>query len=646
MPPKTATILLAASLAAALPGNGPAADLRPPALEPLPTGAIRPRGWLKEQLRIQAAGLTGHLDEFWPDIQRSGWIGGDAEGWERLPYWLDGAVPLAYQLGDTALRAKVERCMDYILTHQQEDGWLGPEQSATGQYKPRDPWPVFVAMKALTQYQEATGDPRVVPALERYLHTLAVQLEARPLFEWNRMRWQDGVLSVHWLHARTGEPWLLDLGSAMRRQGFDWMAHFARLPFTEKAGRWEHESHVVNNAMGVKAPGVWYRQSGEAADRQAASLALASLDRYHGQAAGHFSGDECFAGRMPSQGTETCAVVEYIFSAATLASILGEPVFAERLEALAYNALPAPFKPDMWARQYVHQANQPVAKISEERVYTTNGPDANVFGLETNYGCCTANMHQGWPKFTAHLWMALPGAGGLAAIAYAPCRVTATVKSVPVTVEVATEYPFGEEAALTVAVERPVRFPLQLRIPAWAGGATIAIGAEALAAPAPGTFHTVDRQWSGSTLVTLRLPMRVRLERRYNDAICVHRGPLVYSLRIGEEWRQVSGQTPHANWEVHPTTPWNYALLVDEAHPENSFEFAAQQRAGNPFDAAGAPVRLLARGRRLPAWALEKNAAAAPPPSPVTSTEPLETVTLIPYGAAKLRITEFPVLAE
>ncbi len=635
---------------AAAPGEAPAvtneakpAALQNVALEPLPLGSIRPTGWLERQLRIQADGLTGHLDVFWPDIRDSGWIGGSAEGWERAPYWLDGTVPLAYLLDDDALKAKVQRYIDYTLEHQKEDGWLGPEisSSPSGTYQPRDPWPVYVMLKVLTQYHEATGDPRVIPAMQRFLRRLDQEMDARPLFDWNKFRWQDLAVSICWLYDRAPDPELLKLAEKARAQGYDWLAHFQDLPFKERVPKWEFESHVVNNAMAVKTPGVWWRVSGDPAHRDLARGALDELDRYHGQVTGLFTGDECFAGRMPSQGTELCAVVEYMFSLETLTSILGDPVFADRLERIAFNALPATFKADMWAHQYDQQANQVLCRVSEHRVFGTNGPDANLFGLEPNYGCCTANMHQGWPKFAAHLWMKSPD-GGLAAVAYAPSVATVQIGDAAVRAELVTNYPFRETLEFRITADRPVRFPLRLRIPAWAAAAELAVEGEAQPTPEPRTFASIDRTWEGTTTVTLRLPAEVRVERRFNNALSILRGPLVYSLNVGTHWRYLRGQKPHADWEVYPTTQWNYALEVDEATAASAIKFETQPVAENPFDPEAPPVKATVPGRLLPEWVLERNAAAPPPPSPVKTEQPLETLTLIPYGCAKLRVTEFP----
>ena len=197
------------------------AGLRPRTFEALPLGQVRPAGWLRDQLAIQAKGMAGHLDEFWPDVARSRWIGGDAEGWERGPYWLDGTVPLAFLLDDERLKAKVQHWVEHIMAHQDETGWLGPVLDSRYSY-PYDAWPRFVVLKALAQYHEATGDDRVLTTMLRFLRKLDQVLDARPLRSWAYYRWADLVLSIHWLHDRTGEVWLLPLAAKLQEQGFDW----------------------------------------------------------------------------------------------------------------------------------------------------------------------------------------------------------------------------------------------------------------------------------------------------------------------------------------------------------------------------------------------------------------------------------------
>ncbi|MCC7448223.1 MAG: glycoside hydrolase family 127 protein [Anaerolineae bacterium] len=611
------------------------------AFDPLPLGSIRPAGWLRSQLRIQADGLSGHLDEFWPDVAKSGWIGGASEGWERGPYWLDGVVPLAYLLDDARLKAKVQRWMEYILTHQHEDGWLGPINDPKYGY-PYDPWPVFITLKAMTQYQEATGDPRVIPVMERFLRKLDTLLDEQPLQMWAKMRWPDLLVSVDWLYERTGDDWLLAFAEKIHAQGYDWRNHFTDFQYKEKHPQWTLEAHVVNNAMALKHSGLWYRHSHDAADKAAVIQEIAILDQYHGQATGVFTGDETLAGLNPSQGTELCAVVEYMYSLELLISALGDVALADRLERITFNALPATFKPDMWAHQYVQQANQVVCKVSPEHLYTNNGPDANLYGLEPNYGCCTANMHQGWPKFAAHLWMQTPD-DGLAAVAYAPCQVATQVNGVAVAIDVQTDYPFRDTVQIRVNPVRPSRFPIYLRIPQWTRGATFIIGDQSLEVQA-GTFAKVEQDWQPDTIIRLHLPTHTTIQRRYQQAVSIERGPLIYALEIGEDWKHLSGDLPHADWEVYPTTSWNYALKLDPANPDASLTFEPQPMGDSPFSPEGAPIRCKAQGSRVPSWAMAYNAAEPPPSSPVTTAEPLEALTLISYGCTNLRVTEFPVL--
>ena len=192
------------------------ARLKPLSFQPLPPGAISPEGWLRNQLRIQADGLSGHLDEFWPDIMNSQWFGGDAEGWERAPYWLDGFIPLAFLLNDPALKDRVHRYLDHILTHQHDDGWLGPKPDDPSRY---DVWAQMLALKVLTQYHDAAGDPRVPAAVDRALEKLDDHIRRMTLYNWGHTRWFETLIALYWRYENTGAPSLLDLAVKLHAQG-------------------------------------------------------------------------------------------------------------------------------------------------------------------------------------------------------------------------------------------------------------------------------------------------------------------------------------------------------------------------------------------------------------------------------------------
>ncbi len=634
------------------------APLQPNPYLELPLGAIHPRGWLKEQLLTMKNGMTGHLDSLYAPVvgPRNGWLGGDGDVWERGPYWLDGLLPLAYILDDDALKAKVRPWIEWSLSHQQPDGYFGPMPPAqpptpeTGlqKDKPQDWWPKMVMLKVLKQYYEATGDRRVITLMTRYFHYQLKELPAKPLDHWSwwgAQRGGDNLMVVYWLYNITGDSALLALGDLLHAQTFDWTGSFL--------GRNDlpdlFHFHGVNLAQGIKQPVIYYQQHPEEKYLRAVETAFSDIRRFVGQPQGMFGADELTHGNGATQGSELCTAVELMFSLEQMMAVTGNVAYMDHLEKVAFNALPTQATDDYMARQYYQQPNQVLISRRARNFVTTHGGTDQVFGLLSGYPCCTCNMHQGWPKFTQHLWMASADSG-VAALAYAPSDVRLRVgDGTTVSFTEETGYPFEETVAFTCHSPRELQFPFHLRIPGWCDSALIEINGRPWRRVAGGRMVKVDRRWREGDRLVLTLPMQVRLSRWQEHAVAVERGPLVYALKIGERWQHVDNDDIYGSYmEVFPTTPWNYGLLAERDRPvEARFQVIRRGPVGDrPWSQDQAPVIIRTRGVRLPDWTLYKGDAGPLPysPQPMPKGGHAEEITLLPYGCTTLRISEFPVV--
>jgi uncharacterized protein len=634
----------------------------------LPLGTVKPSGWLKSQLEIQAAGLTGNIDDFWPDLVNSSWRGGNGEAWERGPYFLDGMVPLAYLLNNEKLISKVKIWIEPILSSRSDSGWYGP-------VKNKDRWPLAVANKVLMQYYEATGDKRAIDVLTSYFKYLHTSRPDWPDKEWRGVRAMENAVTGYWLYRQTGEPWILETIESIQKNSSDWTTYYEKFPWDSAASvnkkipfNWGPDgltAHVVNNAMAIKYPGLWYQQSVEQRFKSAVFSGIRKYDINHGQAGGRFSGDEHLSGKSPDRGTELCSVVEYMFSLEELYEIFGENSLADRLELLAYNSLPGATTADMWAHQYDQQSNQ-VLVSATKRNWSTNGDFSNIYGLMPDFACCLANMHQGWPKFVESMWMATND-NGLALVTYGPSVVKARVgNGKEVTISEETNYPFNGSVKLTIGTAKPVRFPVDLRIPGWADSVTIRYKDKVVKIKAVSTYR-INERWKDGDQVFIELPMQLRVEERYNNSVTVLRGPLCFSLRIDKEYKSVKinydnfSYKGSVDWEITPKSPWNYGLLFNKSNLMRGLKVTENPVSSYPFADKGdmiwsadsgkyviwtndAPVVIKARGMRIQEWTMKDNSADVPPVSPVKSVGDPEIITLVPYGSARLRITEFPVM--
>jgi len=625
------------------PTTGTAADAPTPGgrpHRPLPLGSITARGWLLDQLRLQADNITGQLEALWPDVgPDSGWRGGPGENWERGPYYLDGLVPLAHVLRDQRLLDLATPWIEWILGSQREDGFFGPSGND-------DWWPRMVALKVLTQHADATGDERVAPFLERYFRHQLGALPERPLTSWGRARGADNALSVWWLHERTGDAWLLELVDLLAAQTIRWDDYLANDLITGPARTFSHRTHGPNVAMGLKTGAVdALRDHDVDGHARRTESSFGNLDRWHGQANGWFSGDEWLGGREATAGIETCQVVEMMFTSSVHAQVYGRAVDGDRLEDLAYNLLPASSDPEMRGHQYHQQTNQ-VSVTVDRREWSFSSDDAGIFGLEPHFGCCTANLHQGWPKFVSHLW--LRDDDGLRVVAYAPSVVSTSVEDDPVSITVDTEYPFDETVTIRVDTARTSPFVLRLRIPSWATEATLTVGGAAVALDtAVDGYVTLSRDWSSAGDVVLVLPMRARVVRRERQAAAVRLGPLTMVYSPGERWVSHDGAPGIGEWEVHPRGSWNWALSdVRDASDWRVTRGAVPDAPWSLRDRKSAPVVLHAPGARATEWRMAGAQADTPPLSPVLDHGPDDDLRLVPYGSARLRVTEFPVIGN
>ncbi|TWD80102.1 DUF1680 family protein [Kribbella amoyensis] len=617
------------------------APLRPVPFQKLPPGAIEPRGWLAQQLDLQVRGLCGRYDEIsdFLGYETNGWVDPARGAWEELPYWLRGFGDLGYVTGDPGVLTRAERWINGILGTQADDGWFGPERLRTSLENGPDFWPGMPLLAAFRSWFEYSGDERVIPFMTKYLRFQNTQPPEVFNRSWGAFRWGDNIDSAYWLYNRTGDAWLLDLVGKM---------HAGSADYTTGIPNW----HNVNLAQGFREPLQYWLLADDPKYRDATYRNYATVLGMYGQfPGGGFAGDENSRPGFgdPRQGFETCGIAELMHSCELLTRFTGDPVWTDRCEELAFNSLPASYDPLQQVMHYITCANS--VQLDDR---PKHGQFQNPFAMLAykygvhQYRCCPHNYGMAWPYYAQELWLATSD-HGLAASMYAASKVTARVgdgTGEVVSVVQDTEYPFGESIKFTVQATRDTRFPFYLRVPGWAHSFTVEVNAERVHAKADGGWVKLDRTWRPGDRVELVLPMRTttRTWKDNQHSVSVDRGPLTYSLEIAERYERIGGTEEWPELAVHPESAWNYGLV-----PGAKFDLVRRDVAADadPFTHQGVPLALTTKARRIPQWETDsEDVVGLLQPGPARSAEPVETVTLIPMGAARLRITAFPQVAE
>ncbi|KAF9011853.1 hypothetical protein BDQ17DRAFT_792870 [Cyathus striatus] len=649
-------LLCLLSLTGAIGGAVAQTGLAPKKFSSIPLGNINPTGWLMDQLKVQTNGLAGHEHEFYDYVSQTDWTGGPSyysNLEEAGSYWFNAMIPNSVLVNNSVIYQKTLDFLNYVLDHQDTTGWLGPEVGTT---KPRYLWgryPFMFGAIQLTEVDPSLTD-RVVTALHTFVELANTMLKAGQGVEaWTATRWEDFVMALQWLydfHPNGKEDLLIDTMKRLKWSGVPWEKVFSEEYFPTTAVEntpnpfglpltW----HGVNMAEGLKALPSTYRFTHNQSDLDAASKGWDLLFQYHGRPSGIFAADEYLAGLEAVRGTELCLVVETMFSGSYLYQVIGDPKFADRVERITYNALPATLTGDMWSRQYLQQQNQIAAKNMNPNPFPNDGAYSNVFGLEPNYPCCTVNHPQGWPKFISNAFLTTPDQKSLIHLYLGPFSTKITLASSNrVSATVDTLYPFSDTLTTTITASKS--FTYFVRIPGWVSGGTIAVnnGHAQPVRPVSG-LHAVSIN-AGTTKFTLNLPAPITIESRPHGSVAVHRGPLHYALDIAHNQTVLTrnSQQPLAvDLEFDATAAWQYA--IDPSTLKFSTTASSSAKLPSPVFDSGKPPLIITANACPIAWPVAGDTFVSQPPTSPACTGAETTITLRPYGSTKLRIGEFPV---
>lgn len=634
----------------------------------LPVGSIKPEGWILKYLQLQRDGLTGKLGEIsaWLEKNNNAWFSGNGQGdhgWEEVPYWLKGYGNLGYILNDDIIITETKRWLEKVFQSQQPDGYFGPRIIENDHQDNKgatpDLWPNMLMLWTMQSYYEYSKDPRVIPFMTKYFKWQTTIPDNKLLkIYWENSRGGDNLYSIYWLYNQTGEKWLLDLATKIHNNTADWMQTYT-LP------NW----HNVNVAQCFREPATYYMQAKDSTFLQATYDDYNLVRNLYGQAPGGMFGADENARKGyddPRQAVETCGMVEQMASDEILTGITGDPMWADNCEDVAFNTYPAAVMPDFRALRYLTAPNMVVSDSKNHAPGIQNeGPFLMMNPFSSR--CCQHNHSQGWPYYAEHLWMATPD-NGIAAILYNSSEVTAKVgegKGSDVTLKQITNYPFDEHIKIEVHTSKNAAFPLYLRIPSWCSNATITVNGNAVDANASASSYIrIENNWKDGDVVELTLPMQMKLHEwaKNKNSISLYYGPLSFSLKIEEAYKLADSKTsiqwdskwqPGADpskwpaYDIYPASMWNYGLYLSKQPLTDQFKIIKRQWPSDnfPFTPASTPIMIEAKGKVIPEWTLDKYGLCDTlPQSPVAVSTKEETIELIPMGAARLRISAFPVV--
>ena len=562
-----------------------------------------------------------------------------------------------YLLADEFLIGKAKKSIDYVLKHADSDGYLGPKHLKEAKLCYR--WPHAIFFRALMAYYSATNDRRVLKALTKhYLSKSSEHCNDRDICN---------IEIMLWVYGKTGEQRLLNEA----RRAYDKYNQRCAKDDTTMANMLSSKratEHGVTYNEIAKLGAILYMYTGKKKYLAATENAYRKIDRYHMLIDGVCSSSEHLRGKDPLDSHETCDIADYTWSVGYLLLATGRAEYADKIERACFNAAPGAVTEDFKALQYFSCPNQVIADKSSNHNLYERGNASMSYRPNPYTECCPGEVHRIMPNFAARMWLK-DGPDCIVASLYGPSQITAKLGGQKVTIIEQTDYPFSERLDFEIHTKRTASFTLGLRIPGWCRKAEVSVnGQQRPGKLKAGSFIKIRRNFRNNDLISLILPMAVKMSRWPDGGVALERGPLVYALEIKED-RQIDKGDPKSSrkfpaWNMYPASRWNYALDVDR-HNLKEIEVVRRPVGANPWSIESAPIQLRIPARRVRNWQIVRKKQIASetipvgvrklsgnfaftPALPETGTlakrlsKKTEMISLIPYGCTNLRVTIFP----
>lgn len=623
-----------------------------------PSKTVSPTGWIAEFVHRMETGLTGHPEQSGFPFNTEMWAGemnvkdreysqygSDWWPYEQTAYYLDGALRCGYLNRSEKLIELAQRNIDSVLNNARGDGSLTPG------LLPNDTPIMAIFLRMVLEEYENTKDSKILKAMEQ--HYLSFYGDEKNYSALPNTLFSDRtVLNVEILcrlAEETRQKKYLDMAERLYESYCKNHRQSVLTPRVMLTGK-KPAGHAVVYHEFLKLPAIMYMYTGDTQYLEAVDKAIASLQKYHMLADGLASGVESLTGNASHQAHETCNVSECIWMYGWALKATGNPLYADSIEKVLFNAGLGSITKDFKAHQYYSSPNLFTATLGsngfqDEEDWGSGARGRMCFRPGHDTECCTGAIHKMMPLFIKRMW--LQRDREITAALYGPSQTSFDLgNNRTVSIEENTDYPFENRIEFRFVLTLPEDLTFQMRVPGWSTGYSLCLnGQEIRRGSEAGSFIRLKRVFRPCDKVTIAFDVEPVIQK-LNRGMAIEYGPLVFSLPIearklaivDDGHGKCSSEFPMHS--LYPCSSWNYALSSDLTTDDISVITCPP--SGYPWDVGQSPLRIeVGTARMVKNWKLEHHVVVTDIPDEPEVYGEETTLQLEPLGSTLLRLTVF-----